>query len=182
MKFFGFKPQIPISLKLGLVRDDNDLCQSEFCQSLPNHTHVNKETSLSCIDNLLSPENSMDLLNRETQFKNIYRNVYRKVREANHRSLSYRNKCKLAKPLRVGQNVLLENRNVPFELTESQGIDPNVFPSSGNAPLYSIVSTHGNAPSTSSAFWNNSIDGNAPNTSNNGNAPNNNGNAPLPPP
>ena len=23
---FGFKPQIPISLKLGLVRDDNDLC------------------------------------------------------------------------------------------------------------------------------------------------------------
>ena len=49
---FGSKHQIPISLKLGLVRDDNDLCQSEFCQSLPNHTHVNKETSHSCIDNL----------------------------------------------------------------------------------------------------------------------------------
>ena len=56
----------------------------------------------------------MDLLNRETQFKNIYRKVYRKVREANHRSLSYRNKYKLAKPLRVGQKVLLENHNVPF--------------------------------------------------------------------
>ena len=51
---FGFKPQIAISQKLGLVRDDNDLCHSEFCQSLPNHTHVNKETSPSCIDNLLS--------------------------------------------------------------------------------------------------------------------------------
>ena len=48
---FGVKPQISISLKLGLVRDDNDLCQSEFCQSLPNQTHVNKETSHSCIDN-----------------------------------------------------------------------------------------------------------------------------------
>ena len=70
---FSVKPQIPISLQLGLVRDDNDLCQSEFCQSLPNHTHVNKETSHSCIDNLLSSKSSMDLLNRETQFKNIYR-------------------------------------------------------------------------------------------------------------
>ena len=50
-----FKPQIPICLKLGLVRDDNDLCQSEFCQSLPNHTHVNKQANHSYIDNLLSP-------------------------------------------------------------------------------------------------------------------------------
>ena len=96
---------------MGLVRDDNDLCQSEFCQSLPNHTHVNEETSHSCIDNLLASKSSMDLLNRETQFKNIYRKVYRKV---NHRSLSYRNKYKLAKPLRVGQKVLLESHNVPF--------------------------------------------------------------------
>ena len=29
---FGLKLQIPFSLKLGLVRDDIDLCQSEFCQ------------------------------------------------------------------------------------------------------------------------------------------------------
>ena len=40
---FGFKPQKPLSLKLGLVKDDNDLCQSEFYQSLPNHTHVSKK-------------------------------------------------------------------------------------------------------------------------------------------
>ena len=70
---FGFKPQITISLKLGPVRDDNDLCRSEFCQSLQNHTHVTKKTSHSCIDNLLSSKSSMDLLNRETQFKNSYR-------------------------------------------------------------------------------------------------------------
>ena len=110
----GFKPELPISLKLGLVRDDNDLCQSEFCQSLPNHTHVNKETSHSGIDNLLFSKSSMDLLNLESQIKNIYRKVYRKVREANHRSLTYRNKYKLAKRLRVVQKVLLENHNVPF--------------------------------------------------------------------
>ena len=71
---------------------------------------------------------------------------------------------------------------ISSNITEPQGNDPNVFHSSGNAPLNSIVSAHGNAPSTSSVFWNNIIDGNAPNTSNNGNAPNNNGNAPLHPP
>ena len=99
---------------MGLVRDDKDLCQSEFCQFLANHSHVNRETSHSCIDNLLSWKSWMDLINRETQFKDTYRKVYRKVREANHRSLSYRNKYKLAKPLRVGQKVLLGNHNVSF--------------------------------------------------------------------
>ena len=44
---FGFKPQLPISLKLGLVRDDNDFCQSEFCLSLPDHSHVNRDTNHS---------------------------------------------------------------------------------------------------------------------------------------
>ena len=71
---------------------------------------------------------------------------------------------------------------ISSNITESQGNDPNVFHSFGNAPLNSIVSTHGNALSTSCAFWKNSLDENAPNTSNNGNAPNNNGNPPLPPP
>ena len=87
-------------------------------------------------------------------------------------------------PTSLYPHVHIVNNPIPIRsnITESQGNDPNVFHSSGNAPLYSIVGTHGNAPSTPSAFWKNSIDGNAPNTSNNGNAPNNNGNAPLPPP
>ena len=81
-------------------------------------------------------------------------------------------------------HVHIVNNPIPISstITELQGNDPNVSHCSGNAPLNSIVSTHGYAPSTSSAFWNNSIDGNAPNTSKNGNAPNSNGNAPLPPP
>ena len=37
-------------------------------------------------------------------------------------------------------------------ITESKGNGPNKFLSSRNAPLNSIVSIHGNAPSTSSAF------------------------------
>ena len=75
---------------------------------------MNKETSHSCIDNLLSSESLMDLLNCETQFKKICRKVYRKVREANHRSLPYKKKYKLAKRLRVEQKILLENHMVPF--------------------------------------------------------------------
>ena len=75
---------------------------------------MNKETNHSCIDSLLTSKCSLDLLHRETQFKNIYRKVYTKVRKANHRSLPYRNKYKLAKTLRVGQKVLLENHQVPF--------------------------------------------------------------------
>ena len=75
-------------------------------------------------------------------------------------------------PTSLYPHVHIVNNPIPISLniTESQGNDPNVFHSSGNAA------------STSSAFWNNSIDGNAPNTSINGNAPNSNGNAPLPPP
>ena len=111
---FGCKSQAPMSLKLWLVRGDTDLFQSKFCLSLPNYTHVKRQRSHSCIDNLLSLRSSMDLLNRETQFMNIYRKVYRKIRPANRRSVAYRNKYKLAKPLQIGQQLILENHHVPF--------------------------------------------------------------------
>ena len=77
-------------------------------------------------------------------------------------------------PTSLYPHVHTVNNPIPISsnITESQGNDANVFHSSGNAPLNSIVNIHGNAPSTSSAFWNNSIDKNAPNSSNNGNAPN----------
>ena len=63
---------------------------------------------------------------------------------------------------------------ISSNMFESLGNDPNVFYSSGNTPLNSIVSAHGNAPCTSRTFLNNSINVNIPNTSNNGNAPNSN--------
>ena len=80
----------------------------------------------------------------------------------------------------------VHNVNNPIPIssnrTESQGNDPNVFHSAGNASLNSIVSTHGNAPSTSCTFLNDSIDGKAPNIYNIGNIPNSNRKAPLPSP
>ena len=59
-------------------------------------------------------EGSMDLLIRETDFKNIYRKVFRKVGAGNYRYLSYRNRFQLAKPQRVGQKLLIENQYVPL--------------------------------------------------------------------
>ena len=84
-------------------------------------------------------------------------------------------------PTSLYPHVHIVNNPMPIcsNVSESLGKDPIVFHSSGNAPLNSFVSTQGSAPSISSAFWNNSIDGNTPNTSNNGNAPDSNGNAPI---
>ena len=36
---FGTKPQIPMSLKLGLYRNKHKLCCSQFCENLPSHSH-----------------------------------------------------------------------------------------------------------------------------------------------
>ena len=87
-------------------------------------------------------------------------------------------------PTSLHPHVHIVNNPIPIcsNITESQGNDHNVFQRSGKAFLNSIVISHENPPSTSSIFWNNIIDGNAPYTSNNGNAPNSNGNAPLLPP
>ena len=70
-------------------------------------------------------------------------------------------------PTSLYPHVHIVNNRIPISsnMTESQRNDPNVFLSSGNPPLISIVITHGNVSSTSSTFWNNSIDGKVPNTS-----------------
>ena len=84
-------------------------------------------------------------------------------------------------PTPLDPQVHIMNNPIPVSsnITESHGIDADVFHSSGNAPLNSFVSTHGNVPSTSTTFLNKSFNGNI---SDNGNAPNNNGNVPLPSP
>ena len=71
---------------------------------------------------------------------------------------------------------------ISSNITESQGNDPYVFHSSGNAPLNSIASAHGNALSSSNTLLIIRNNDNAPNTPNNENAPDSNGNAALPAP
>ena len=68
----GLKPDIRISLKLGHMRHDYDLCQHEICLSLPKHSHV------SVLANTIWIPRKFRWLNKETKIKTIYRKVSQK--------------------------------------------------------------------------------------------------------
>ena len=115
---FVFKPRIPFSSILSLFRDDNHLHQSEFCQPLPTDTHMDKETSQSCIRNLLTSKSLTDF----TYLRNSIQECISQRIAENLRSqlsfLSCRNKYQLAEPLLFGQKVLLGNLNIPFRKSQ----------------------------------------------------------------
>ena len=109
---FGQKPQIPLSLKLVLLRNSQLTCSSEFCKDLPLHRYTLQTSKNTEIDKLLKRTINNSLLMRENQFKQIYDNAYKKSLEYNNRAHKHRNKHKLGKPLEVGQKVLMENHQI----------------------------------------------------------------------
>ena len=115
---FGVKPQIPMTLKLGLIRDKNKQCKSEFCADLQPHTHSENNLRNKSLDRLLRPQLSSELLTRENDFKSIYSSTYKRCREITSKAHEYRNRFKLGRPLAVGQKVLLENHKP--DLSKSQ--------------------------------------------------------------
>ena len=68
---FWTKPQIPMSLKLGLYRKKHKRCCSKFCENLPSHSHSENSLKNELLDNLLQPHLSQALLERERIFKHI---------------------------------------------------------------------------------------------------------------
>ena len=88
---FGTKPQTPMCLKLGLYRNKHKLCCSEFCKDL------------------LRPQLSHALLEREGDFKKIYSATFETCREQTARSHAYKNRFKLGEHLEDGQKILYEN-------------------------------------------------------------------------
>ena len=88
---FGTKPQIPMYLKLGLHRNKHKLCCSEFCKDLPSHSHSENNLKNQLIDNLLRPQLSHALLDRERDSERIYSATFEKCRERTARSNAYRN-------------------------------------------------------------------------------------------
>ena len=66
---FGTKPQIPMSLKLGLYRNKHKLCCSEFCNDLQSHSHSENSPKNQLLDNLLPRQLSHALLEQERDFK-----------------------------------------------------------------------------------------------------------------
>ena len=115
---FGAKPQIPMSVKLGLYRNKQKLCCSEFCTDLPPHTHDENSTKSELLQKLLRPHLSQALSNRERDFKRIYSSTFELCREQTARSHAYRNRFKLGHHLDVGQKVLYENHRQ--DLSKSQ--------------------------------------------------------------
>ena len=78
---FGTKPQIPMSLKLGLYRNTHKLCCSKFCENLLSHSHSEKSLKNELLDNLLQPQLSQALLERERTVKQIYSSTFERCRE-----------------------------------------------------------------------------------------------------
>ena len=115
---FVTKPQIPLSWKLGLYRNKHKLCCSEFCKDLPSHSHSENNLKSQLLDNLLRPQLSRALLERERDFKRIYSATFERCREQTARSHAYRNRFKLGQHLETGQKVLFESHRQ--DLSKSQ--------------------------------------------------------------
>ena len=107
-----------MSLKLGLYRNKHKLCCSDFCQDLPSHSHSEDNLKNQLLDNLLRPQLSHALLERERDFKRIYSATFERCREQTARSHAYRNRFKLGQHLEIGQKVLYKNHRQ--DLSKSQ--------------------------------------------------------------
>ena len=66
---FGTEPPIPMSLKFGLYRNKHKLCCSNFCKDLPSHSRRENSLKNELLDNLLQPQLSQVLLERERTLK-----------------------------------------------------------------------------------------------------------------
>ena len=115
---FGTKPQVPMTLKLGLLRDKDKQCKSEFCDGLQPHTHSENSLPNNSLNRLLRPQLSDELLKRENEFKRIYSSTYQRCRQITSKAHEHRNRYKLGRPISTGQKVFLENH--AQDLTRSQ--------------------------------------------------------------
>ena len=115
---FGTKPQIHMSLKLVLYRNKHKLCCSDFCKNLPCHSPNENNLKNQLLDNLLRPQLSHALLEREREFKRIYSATFERCRKQTAGSHAYRNRFKLRQHLQIGQKVRYENHRQ--DLSKSQ--------------------------------------------------------------
>ena len=105
----GAKPQIPMSVKLGLYRKKHKTCCCEFCTYTPPQTHNENSTENELLQRLFHPQLSQALLDQERDFKRIYSSIFEPCLDQTTRSHAYRNRFKLGHELDVGQKVLYEN-------------------------------------------------------------------------
>ena len=114
-----------MSLKLELYRNKHKLCSSKFCEKLPSHSHSENSLKNGLLDNLLQPQVSQALLERERTFKQIYSSTFERSREQTARSHAQSNRFNLGHHLEIGQKVLYENHRQ--DLTRSQKLQQRQF-------------------------------------------------------
>ena len=119
---FGTKPQIPKTLKLGLLRDKDKQCKSESCDGLHSHMHSENNLPNNFINCLLQPQLFDELLKRENEFKRIYSSTYQRCRQNTSKAHEHRNRFKLGRPMSTGQKVFSENH--AQDLMRSQKLNP----------------------------------------------------------
>ena len=98
----GTKPQVPMTLKLGLLRDKDRQCKSEFWVGLQSHTHNENSLPNNSLNRLLRPQLSDELLKRENEFKRIYASTYQRCRQITSKAHDHRNRFKLGRPISTG--------------------------------------------------------------------------------
>ena len=102
-----------MSLKLGLYRNKRKLCCSRFCENLPSHSHGENSLTNELLDNLLQPQLSQALLERERIFKQSYSLSLERCREQTARSHAYHNCFKLRPPRDRTESTLRKSQTRP---------------------------------------------------------------------
>ena len=106
-------------MKLGLYRNKHKFWCSEFCQDLPSNSHSKNNLKNQLLDNLLRPQLSQSLQEREHDFKTIYSATFERCREQTARSHAYRNRFKLGQHLKIGQKLHYENHRQDLSKSQS---------------------------------------------------------------
>ena len=117
-RVFGTKPQITMSLKLGLYREKTQTLLLGVLQRPTPRSHSENNMKNQLLDPFLKAQPSQALLERERDFKRKYSASFERCREQTARSHAYRNRFKLGHHLDIGQKVLHENHQQ--ELSKSQ--------------------------------------------------------------
>ena len=107
-----------MTIKLGLLRDKDKQCRSEFCDELQSLTDSENNLLNNSLNRLLQPELSDELPKRENEFKQIYSSTCHRCRQITSKAHEHRNRFTLGKPIGVGPKVCLENH--AQDLTKSQ--------------------------------------------------------------
>ena len=122
---FGQKPNVPLTLKLGIIRDEDKNCiqhENLFCSGLDDHSHFDLDKLSDTAKELVKGPISENILKREHTFSTIYRKVYTRSKMDQPDVYANRNLTKKGKSFQKDQLVLVENKEI------IQGIGSKMLP------------------------------------------------------